>query len=849
MASFYIPLSGLSADSTCLNTIANNLSNMNTTAYKAQTTNFSDLFYQQIGSTGSGDAIQVGGGVQVASNNADFTQGSFDTSGTTSSDVALDGNGFFVVSNGAINLLTRNGAFTQNTNGNLVTADGLAVMGYPAVKGVVDNNAQLAAINIPVIGQVQQPQATTTFGMNANLDSAAAIGTSVPGQVQVYDSLGNSYEATVTYTKQATNQWSYNVTLPDNLSAAPAAPPAASTLSVPSTVESGTTILSNNLPVTAASPVTTPVTQSSSTAAGTTTISYNLSTTAGNLATIDAATSLTITGLGGAGTVTVQPAVPNETAAQYAGDITTAMGLAGMTVGAGGVAVGSNPVTGQITFSGAAGAFTVSGAFNQDLTGGVGGTSNTFTFNTGGTVDPNSNLTITGTTAAGTTATTIAPNVTAGESITDYANALSTALSDKGIINVSVTADPATNQLSIVGANMTTNSSPANGIVQDLAATTTNYNFGSSSTVDPGTNLVISGQNAQGVTKTIQAPQVTAGESIADYAAALQSALGNAGIVGVKVTPTGGQLSITGANMSIPPASIVSQDLNATTISYNFGSTGGTLATVNTATNLTITGRTTSGATATITAPPVASGETLLTYKDALNSALSAAGIAGVSVSSTPAGKLSIVGSNITTSGSLIQDPVPSANAAGLLSFDSNGDLVSPAANLTNISFTGLSDGAAPLNMTWNILGSGGTPTIGQVDAASTTSAATQNGYPSGAYQGFSIGSDGTVTASYSNGQVQNVGQLALANVTNVQGLTLQGNGNYATTVASGAASIGVSGTDGLATIKDSELEESNVNIAAEFSNLIIAQRAFEANSKAITTFDSVTQDTINMVH
>ena len=60
MASFYIPLSGLNADSKALNTIANNLSNMNTTAYKSEKTNFSDLFYQQIGSTGSGDPIQVG---------------------------------------------------------------------------------------------------------------------------------------------------------------------------------------------------------------------------------------------------------------------------------------------------------------------------------------------------------------------------------------------------------------------------------------------------------------------------------------------------------------------------------------------------------------------------------------------------------------------------------------------------------------------------------------------------------------------------------------------------------------------------------------------------------------------
>jgi len=79
--------------------------------------------------------------------------------------------------------------------------------------------------------------------------------------------------------------------------------------------------------------------------------------------------------------------------------------------------------------------------------------------------------------------------------------------------------------------------------------------------------------------------------------------------------------------------------------------------------------------------------------------------------------------------------------------------------------------------------------------------------------------------------------------------LALQGSGDYATTTASGAASIGVSGTDGLGTIKDSALEMSNVNISAEFSNLIIAQRAFEANSKAITTFDTITQETINMIH
>jgi flagellar hook protein FlgE len=512
MASFYIPLSGLSSDSTALNTIANNLSNMNTTAYKAQTTNFSDLFYQQVGSSGSGDEIQVGGGVKVASNITNYTQGSFDTNGATSSDVALNGSGFFLVNNGGTNLLTRDGAFSQNTSGNLITAGGLEVMGFPAVNGVVNTSAALAPINIPVVGQVQQPQATTTFGMTANLDSQAAIGASVPGQVQVYDSLGNSYEATVTYTKTANNAWSYSVSMPDTLK------------------------------------------QASATVAG------------------------------------------------------------------------------------------------------------------------------------------------------------------------------------------------------------------------------------------------------------------------------------------------------VTTDTYNFGSSGATLATVNPGSNLSITGATATS-TATITTPTVTAGESIANYVTALTNAITAAGIVGVAVSSNAAGQLTITGSNFTTSGSVIQDPVASANAIGTLTFNSSGNLVSPAANIANISFGGLSDGAATMKLTWNILGSNGTPTVGQVDASSSTSAATQNGYGSGSYQGFSIASNGTVTAAYSNGQTQTVGQLALANVTNLEGLALQGNGNYATTLASGPASVGVSGTDGLGTIQDSALEQSNVNISAEFSDLIIAQRAFEANAKSVTTFDTVTQDTINMVH
>lgn len=173
-----------------------------------------------------------------------------------------------------------------------------------------------------------------------------------------------------------------------------------------------------------------------------------------------------------------------------------------------------------------------------------------------------------------------------------------------------------------------------------------------------------------------------------------------------------------------------------------------------------------------------------------------------------------------------------------------NGDISS-----IPLSFTGLADSASDLNMQWNLLGASNAPTITQTATTSAASSTNQDGYASGQYQSFTVGADGTITVSYSNYQKQNIGQLALGNVANLQGLQLLGDGNYGTTLASGNASIATSGANGMATLQDGALEASNVNISSEFANLIVAQRAFEANAKSVTTFDTVTQDTINMVH
>lgn len=407
MGNFSIALSGLQADTTSLNTIGNNLANLNTTAYKGQETTFEDLFYQQVGTSGSGDPLQVGVGTRVSGTDTDFTQGTYLPTGE-SSDMALSGNGFFVVNQNGVQQLTRAGDFQVGQDGSLTTTSGASVMGYPAANGTVNVNTSLVPIQLPV-GVTQAAQATQNISITANLNAAADVGTTFTTPVTVYDSLGKSQTLSVTYTKTAQNQWDYSIALP----------------------------------------------------------------------------------------------------------------------------------------SGAA--------------------------------------------------------------------------------------------------------------------------------------------------------------------------------------------------------------------------TG------------------------------------------------------------TP------------------------SNNTGTLTFDSNGNLTSPSGTVSNITFPGMADGSSDLSFNWN-LATGGSPTITQTTAPSTNGAALQDGYASGNYSGFTVDENGVVTAQFDNNHTEVIGQVAVATVTNTQGLVRVGNNNYETTASSGDAVVGTAGAGGRGTIEDSTLEQSNVDISTEFANLIVAQRAFEANSKTITTFDSLTQATLGMI-
>jgi len=202
MASFSIPLSGLAATGEALNIISNNLANMNTDGYKSQSASFLDLFYQNYGSDGAGDPIQVGAGTRVGSVASNFADGSLQNTGVNSN-AAITGNGFFVTeqANGTVEY-TRAGDFTVNSAGQLVTAGGQMVMGYPAVNGVVNQAAGLSAINVGP-GQTSPPNATTTMQQQTNLNAAATVGITYSTTEAVYDSLGESHVLTFNYTMTA----------------------------------------------------------------------------------------------------------------------------------------------------------------------------------------------------------------------------------------------------------------------------------------------------------------------------------------------------------------------------------------------------------------------------------------------------------------------------------------------------------------------------------------------------------------------------------------------------------------------------------------------------------------------
>ncbi|MGT2463318.1 flagellar hook protein FlgE [Sinomonas atrocyanea] len=165
--------------------------------------------------------------------------------------------------------------------------------------------------------------------------------------------------------------------------------------------------------------------------------------------------------------------------------------------------------------------------------------------------------------------------------------------------------------------------------------------------------------------------------------------------------------------------------------------------------------------------------------------------------------------------------------------------------------------GAGSLAFTGGRQTAGGTLAVGGITvdlgtvtgyAGMTTVAATsQNGSSAGTLEAFTLGSDGSLIGSFSNGLKQTVGRIALAKFTNPSGLEKAGDSGYTVTANSGTAQIGQAGDPGFGTLAGGALEMSNVDLSQEFTNLIVAQRGFQANARIITTSDQVLQELVDL--
>jgi flagellar hook protein FlgE len=161
-----------------------------------------------------------------------------------------------------------------------------------------------------------------------------------------------------------------------------------------------------------------------------------------------------------------------------------------------------------------------------------------------------------------------------------------------------------------------------------------------------------------------------------------------------------------------------------------------------------------------------------------------------------------------------------------------------------------LADSAQPINFKWSLYNSDGAPTFTQYSESSTISAASQNGRPAAQLVSVSLANSGQIVANYSNGAPQQVvGQLAVASIRNPESLLDAGNNNFTTSADTANPAIGAAGSGGRGTIQGSAREASTVDIASEFSSLLVYQRSYQADSKVVTVADQLSQDALNLIH
>jgi flagellar hook protein FlgE len=206
-----------------------------------------------------------------------------------------------------------------------------------------------------------------------------------------------------------------------------------------------------------------------------------------------------------------------------------------------------------------------------------------------------------------------------------------------------------------------------------------------------------------------------------------------------------------------------------------------------------------------------------------------------------PAG--ATVNGGAAATGTLVFSP-----SGALLSVDSGAGPVLATSTAANpVLAINWGNGAAASAINVDMVNVDGSTNVSQFSAASAATSNSQDGYGAGSLQSMTVDQNGIISGTFTNGQVIQLAQVALSTFNNVNGLVQAGNSHWAQSLASGSPTVGVANQGGRGGILGSNLELSNVDVATEFTKLILSQRGYEANSKIVTTTDQLLQDTLNL--
>ena len=858
MRSLYSGVSGLKGHQTKMDVVGNNIANVNTTGFKSSRVTFADTLSQtQTDAVAPGNNVgginpkQIGLGTGVASVDLLFTDASVQATGKNT-DVALSGNGLFVVKGGSETYYTRDGAFEFDADGNYVLpGSGHYVQGWLAKDGVLNTNSSTENIVVKS-GKVMDAKSTGKIAYEHNLDAASLSVVAISG--------GNpSKIGTKTYTSATEGTLTGTAAYPLTLALADG-----TTATTPSGSYKVGDSYSQN------------ITSGSATASSVLDVKLNLADgstvngTSGVTYTIGNDYSYTTTSSGDTITANPNRRVLVSTSDGYVtGELTSGTYTVGDSYTYSGDSIMANyynTVTATLangeTITGSSGTtYTVgtpcsySKSYGESVTVTPGDTTQTFT------------LTITGNGSFGVQEIPVDPSTLSGSPQTvtvggTYEYSGMTCYVNSITVNSAPTALSATSTISGLESRTNISSLTTSSAITKMSQ---NYTTAAEATTSNPMTLTMS----DGSTVTQTSGTYTVGYSLpVTTMITVYDTLGNTHSIPVYFTRTevlsGDSTTVNGNTWTISLDTVCNRDMSPTadspvTCSFANASdsaftsslefTSGSIDKSNSNLYISaISGGTssTSGTTTTLTASE--SSPIKLTVQDAAGNTYTLAATSGSYTYTTASGGVGsdyliqyVSGGELPTSTATL----PSADGTTTTISMKNTDLLFTTAGKyysgspTTTTMT-LSNGALEtqtITLDCNSL---------TQFAGSSTINGTADGNAAGTLKSVSIDSSGVITGVYTNGVKQSEAQIAIAQFTNASGLTKTGSSLYQASSNSGTPNVKTAADLGVS-ITPSALEMSNVDIANEFSDMIITQRGFQSNSKIITVSDEMLETMINM--